>query len=479
MGVYDAGAMLDRPLSSCLLVALVVAGAGRPAGADRVDRQIRAAMRRDGAPGVALAVVRRGRIARLSSYGLADVEWNARVTPHTRFEIASMSKMFTGAAARILVDQGKLDLEAPVARYLAGIPAAWKRMKVRHLVEMTCGLGEDWGSDLIPYGADVTTSFDDASMLEAFAGMKLLSPIGTRFHYSSPAYAMLGMIVAKLSGVPLATFVQQHLFAKAAMTESSYIDNWALVPQRARGYRQGGGKLLKGWYLGQYLHARPDVGVLSSARDMAAWVIALERGRIVADPQVLWQAPRAPRGPWLDYSYGWIMDVMLGHRRQRHDGQYRTGFRSTIARYPDDDLTVIVLANCDCADVSTYAFTAARAYLADLPDLAAGARRDPDPALTSAAVTALEGLARHRIDEAVMTADAIEPLSLDEVADALPPGLHYTFAAGRRLAGRPVTMHGHRLVAYVALKATGASGPSHVLSLYKDEHGKIVYIAPL
>jgi CubicO group peptidase (beta-lactamase class C family) len=187
---------------------------------------------------------------------MADLEWNGKVSSHTRFEIASMSKMFTGAAARILVDQGKLDLEAPVARYLAGIPSAWKRMKVRHLVDMTCGLGEDWGSDLIPYGADVTASFDDASMLKAFAGMKLLSPIGTRFHYSSPAYAMLGMIVAKLSGVPLATFVQQNVVAKAAMTESSYIDNWALVPQRARGYRRDGGVLRKGWYLGQYLHAR-------------------------------------------------------------------------------------------------------------------------------------------------------------------------------------------------------------------------------
>jgi hypothetical protein len=175
---------------------------------------------------------------------------------------------------------------------------------------------------------------------------------------------------------------------------------------------------------------------------------------------------------------------LLGHRRQRHGGQYRTGFRSTIDRYPDDDLTVIVLANCDCADVETYAFTAARAYLRDLPDLAAAgggarARRDPDPALTSAAVAALDGLSHHRIDEGVMTADAIEPLSLDDVAGALPPGLHYTFAAGGRIAGRTVTMHGHRLVAYVIIEATAASGPSHLLSLYKDEHGKIAYIAPL
>lgn len=473
-----------RTLFWLLIVAIVLTADVRLTRADRVDRQIRAAMRRDGVPGLALAVVRHGRIARLSSYGVGDLEWNGKVTSHTRFEIASMSKMFTGAAVRILVDQGKLDLDAPVARYLAGTPGSWKRMTVRHLVDMTCGLGEDWGSDIIPYDVDVTTSFDDAAMLKSFAGMKLLSPIGARFHYSSPAYAMLGMIVAKLARMPLATFVQQNVFAKAAMTESSYIDNWALVPQRARGYRRTGSKLLKGWYLGQYLHARPDVGVLSTGRDMAAWTIALERRHIVSDPQTLWQTRHAPRGPWLDYSYGWVTDVMLGHRRHRHGGQYRTGFRSTIDRYPDDDLTIIVLANCDCADVDSYAFTAARAYLHDLPDIAAPrpaarAPRDPDPALTSAAIAALEGLARRHIDETIMTTDAFEPLSLDDVAAALQPGLHFTFAAGGPIAGHAVTMHDHRLVAYVVIQAAAASGPPRFLSLYKDDHGKIAYIAPL
>jgi CubicO group peptidase (beta-lactamase class C family) len=77
-GVYHAATMLDRLLSACLVAAVLVAGGGRPARADRVDREIRAAMRRDGVPGVALAVVRRGRIARLSAYGWPTWSGTAR-----------------------------------------------------------------------------------------------------------------------------------------------------------------------------------------------------------------------------------------------------------------------------------------------------------------------------------------------------------------------------------------------------------------
>jgi CubicO group peptidase (beta-lactamase class C family) len=173
-------------------------------------------MARQQIPGLSLAVVRKGEIVRLSAYGFGDLEWRAKATLDTRFEIASMSKMFTGAAARILMDEGKFDLEAPVSSYFADLPESWRTMRVRHLVTMSSGLPEDWGGDLIPYNRDVVDTYDDASMVKAFTTLKMEAPPGTEFHYSSPGYAMLGMLVSRFSGKPLSEFVAERLFKPAA-----------------------------------------------------------------------------------------------------------------------------------------------------------------------------------------------------------------------------------------------------------------------
>src|SRR5262245_22809038 len=162
------------------------------AHADELDDRITAAMKEQDTPGLTLAVVQNGAIARLGAYGFGNVEWEAKTTDSTRFEIASISKMFAGAAVRILIEDGKLDVEDPVSKYLPEIPGAWADMKVRHLLTMSSGLPEDFASESIPDSADVATPYDDASMLKAFAGLKMEAPIGTEFHYSGPNYAMLG-----------------------------------------------------------------------------------------------------------------------------------------------------------------------------------------------------------------------------------------------------------------------------------------------
>lgn len=139
-------------------------------------------------------------------------------------------------------------------------------------------------------------------MVKAFTTLKMEAPPGTEFHYSSPGYAMLGMLVSRISGTPLPDFVATRLFKPASMDQSTFVDNWEIVPERAQGYRLAEGTIKKGGYLGQYLHARPDVGILSTARDIARWVIALRAGRIVKDPDRLWQAVTAESGHALDYS---------------------------------------------------------------------------------------------------------------------------------------------------------------------------------
>src|ERR1051325_445355 len=158
-----------------LLILVTVLGGSF--AADSLDSAGRPAVEQDRTPGLSLAVVRGGRIVRTAAYGYANLEWQSPVTVDTKFEIASISKMFAGAAARILIEEGRLDLEDPIAKYFDGTPTAWRGIRVWHLVTMSSGLPEDFASDLIPYNADVITPNDDASMLRAFFGLKMAAGV--------------------------------------------------------------------------------------------------------------------------------------------------------------------------------------------------------------------------------------------------------------------------------------------------------------
>ena len=458
-----------------VLVSAIASYAAGGSATDRLDAQLRRQLEADHVPGLAYAVVRGGRIVRGGAFGYANVEWKTPVSVHTKFEIASISKMFAGAAARILIEEGKLDPESPVGAYFHGIPESWEKMKVRHLVTMSSGLPEDFASELIPYDQDVTTPFDDASMVRAFFNLKMAAPVGARYVYSSPNYAMLGMIVANLSGKTFPEFVRERIFGPAGMTESSYIDNSAIVPERADGYRRtASGELRKGWYLGQYLHARPDDGVLTTATDLARWLIAVDGRRVVRAPDELWQPTTSDDGRPLDYAYGWIQDTWLGHRREEHSGGYRTGFHTFIERFPDDDLGVVVLTNCDFSPIRDYANLIARAFMPGVPDLVAAGVRDENPAETERSINALRTLAAGAVDTALMDPDAIEPIGIEETAAFLHAAKDFRFAGRWRVADSGLMMHGRRLLEYDTIGVT-LGERTQFITLYRDGSGRIVY----
>lgn len=446
------------------------------AAPDRLDRDIQQMMERERVPGLSFAVVQHDRTVREGVYGFANLEWRARVTPDTKFEIASISKMFAGAAARILIEEGKLDPEDPVSRFIPATPQSWEGMKVRHLITMSSGLPEDFASDLIPYDQDVIEPADEPSMLRGFFALKMAAPVGHRFVYSSPNYAMLGMIVAKVSGVPYQQFVRERIFVPAGMTDTSFIDNSAIVAHRASGYRRTEtGELRQGWYLGQYLHSRPDDGVLTTADDLAKWLIAIDRRKIVRAPEALWNSPVSDTGRPLDYSYGWVTDTWLGHRRQEHSGGYRTGFHTFIARYPDDDVGIAVLTNCDFSEVRDYVNMLARTYIPNASDPAAETQKtDARPAETQKAIAALQSLREGHVDETSMYVDALEPVGLEEVRTFLKGAGPFGYA-GRSILNHALRMHGHDLAGYETLR-TVIDGHATYITLYLDASGRIAYL---
>jgi D-alanyl-D-alanine carboxypeptidase len=432
-----------------------------PVHADKLDAELTKAMKADHVPGLSVAVVKDGRVVKLASYGVANVEHRAKATPATRFEIASMSKMFIATAIRILADDGKLSLEDPISKYLDHVPATWNGMRIRHLVGMSAGFPEDW--DLMCW-CDVRDEYDDKSMLDAFAKLKLLSPIGERYHYSSPGYAMLGMIVTKVTGKPFQDFVTQRVFAPAVLTDTSYNDPATVILDRADGYRfdSAANAVKRGFYVAPYMHARPDVGILTTPRDLAKWIIAVEAGKVVKDPDRLFAPFSSDDGKHdLRYGYGWITTLMAGRRAFLHTGGFRTGFRSIIVRFPDERLTVIATMNCTGCGRTMVTKLLAHYLRED-----AGTTKEP------AAAQLIKALQDEAAGKRVPTTFAADALT--SIADVLPAlkDATVTFKARHDLRAAKLTSHGQPLADYVSLRVKFPD-EEVALELYRDDKGLV------
>ncbi len=310
-------------LSFTTLPGAAASQAGAPDIAS-IDTYIRAQMQADHIPGVALGLVHNDQIMHVQGFGTADQSGRV-VTPQTPFILASVSKSFTALATMQLVEAGKVELDAPVQRYLPWFrvtdPVASARISVRHLLYHTSGL------------PDSACSTDQFTMtLEQFVrslGTVVLDrPVGSRYKYCSANYDVLGLIVQTVSGQSYATYVQQHIFAPLQMHDSFASEQEARQDGLAQGYR---------WLFGvpvPFDHyeafAVPAGFLVSSAQDMTHYLVAQMNGGRFGSATVLSPAGIATmHAPGValtggvetgSYGMGWNNGTLAGIPAIWHDG---------------------------------------------------------------------------------------------------------------------------------------------------------------
>ena len=323
------------------VAALLAASVPSPtAKADPIDDYIQAQMARNHIPGVAVAVVRAGRIEKLAGYGIANLEWNAPVGPDTAFQLASATKPLTGTALMLLVQEGKLDLDAPVTRYLDDVPESWSAITIRHLASHSAGIKDDLGPI--------------ATTLEGYEAMKRLPPEfapGERSTYGISGYIALMVLIERVGGEPFATFMSSRLFQPLGIVSTCF-DNATdrdgirvadLIPNRASVYEWGAGRQR----VFQFLfgaHAYSAGGLYSTTADLARWIVALDTEMLLslASQEDMWTPQRLLNGESASFSMGWVVG---SYRGQRTVGRSGGPALADILRFPDARLTVIVLAN--------------------------------------------------------------------------------------------------------------------------------------
>lgn len=287
-------------------------------------------------PGASLLVVRDGEAVVRRSYGLADLELGVAATPATNYRLASITKQFTAAAILLLVEDGKLGLDESVRHWLPELAAD---ATIRQLLCHRSGLVDY--EDILP--ATLDSPLRDADVLRLLAAEeRVYFAAGSDYRYSNTGYALLALIVERVSGLAFEDVLRERVFAPLGMANTlASVESGLSVPNRAFGYSEIDGRWLRtdqdatSSVLG-------DGGIYSSIDDLARWDAALYGGRLLSDSsrRLSFTAHTATDDPGVQYGFGWRIsgDCVW------HSGE-SIGFRNVILRFPARRLSVILLSN--------------------------------------------------------------------------------------------------------------------------------------
>ena len=296
-------------------------------------------------PGASVVVILDGRVVLRRAYGMADLERRVTATPETDYRLASVSKQFTAMAVMLLATDGKLRYDQPVRDFLPELPAAGRPVTIRHLLNHTSGLVDY--EDLVPESR--TAQLDDRDVLGLLATKdSAYFAAGSQYRYSNSGYVLLGLIVARASGLSFPEFLRTRIFQPLGMNATvAHVEGSDTVPGRSYGYSPRGGTFVQ---TDQSVTSATlgDGGIYTNVDDMQRWDQALYPGSTaLVDAATLDLAatpPQLPAGATTEYGFGWFVDTYRGEKRWRHTGE-TSGFRNAIQRYPRRRLTVIVLTN--------------------------------------------------------------------------------------------------------------------------------------
>ena len=338
-----------------LLVAIVVARAVGAQSADALTKRIDSVFARftSNGPGCAAGVYQDGKIRFEKGYGLANIEFNAPITPTTPFIVGSVSKQFTAAAAALLIEDGKLSPDDDVRKYVPEIPDYGKPIRVRDLIHHTSGL-RDWWTLVEAAGMrnDDTYAVDDVLHL-AVRQRRLSFDPGAEYAYSNTGYIVLGVVVQRVSGKSLAQFAAERIFGPLGMTSTHFHDDHTVA---VRGRAAAYSPTSKGdWRINIWNN---DIvgqgGVMTTLEDLLKWDENFYTGKVGGKGFLARQLQRGvlSNGQAITYAYGLQIGEYRGLPIVDHGGS-TGGYRAVITRYPTAHTSFVALCNVSTADPGT------------------------------------------------------------------------------------------------------------------------------
>lgn len=307
---------------------------------DSVSRFVAGEMTRQRIPGVSVAILRGDSVLLARGFGFANLELRVPASDSTIYQSGSVGKQFTAALVATLAEQGRLGLDDRITRWLPEGSGVWDSVTVRHLLTHTGGVAEYTDSTF-----DYRKDYSKDQLVRFAAGRPLDFQPGERWSYSNTGYLLLGAVIHRATGRFYGDLLHDLIFAPLGMRTTRIISEADIVPNRAAGYQLSKGAIKNQDWVSPSLNTTADGALYFSVHDLARWAIALNHRRPSARVlQQAWTPVRLNDGGTYPYGFGWDLSEQRGHSRIGHTGSWQ-GFKSAIYRYPELDLTVIVLAN--------------------------------------------------------------------------------------------------------------------------------------
>ncbi|HEX6225542.1 MAG TPA: serine hydrolase domain-containing protein [Chryseolinea sp.] len=313
-------------------------------------------------PGCVVSVIHNGKVVHTKGYGLANLEYDIAITPSTVFDIASVSKQFTGYAISTLLHEGRISLDDDIRKYLPEVPDFGKTITIRHLVHHTSGL-RDWPQTLNVAGWrwDEVFSFED--ILRMVKNQKELDfDPGTQFMYSNTGYNLLAAIVEKVSGQSFREWTAENIFSGLDMRSSQFLDDHhKVIKNLAYSYHRSGSQFAKS---STGLTAYGSSSLFTTVEDLAKWVINFDKEIASKNPVYLRMLEDGvlSNGEKVGYGYGLGLGEEGKLKTVSHTGGW-AGYRTVVMNFPSEKFSCIILSNASDFNPYAYSLDVAKLFL--------------------------------------------------------------------------------------------------------------------
>jgi len=319
-----------------------------PALAKQIDEIVEKTRSVQKLPAVSIAIEVGGHVIYKKAYGFADLENELHATPETLIRTGSIAKPMTAVGAMKLVEQGKLDLDAPVQKYCPAFPPKKWPVTTRQLLGHLSGIRAYEGKESL--STIHYTSTADGMIF--FKSDPLLFQPGEKFAYTTYGYTVIGCVMEGASGEKFEEYMATHVFGPAGMTHT-FVDDFHIIPHRARGYEkdEAGNVINAGPMDSSY--KVPGGGYVSTAEDLVKFGAAVSEHKLLkpATTTTMWTSLRTTDGKETHYGLGWGLAELDGVRIYAHTGGQQ-GTSTSLLVMPSRDMASAVMINMQYIDAA-------------------------------------------------------------------------------------------------------------------------------
>jgi len=311
----------------------------------KIDSLILTEFKDSNGPGGIFMITKNGQPIYQKAFGKANLELNVDLTTDNIFQLASMTKQFTAIGILMLEEQGRLNVQQTVSKYLPDYPSGDK-ITIHHLLTHTSGIKDFTKMKSLK---DIANKEMTAKMMVDFFKNEPVDFLpGEKFEYNNSGYVLLGYLIELVSGQTYEDFIDKNIFQKAGMDHSCYATDRQLVNKRAYGYSKKESGYVNKTVI-SYSVPFSSGALMSTLNDMLKWQNALNQNLLLKaeSAKKAFRKYKLNNGEEFTYGYGWHIREINGTPTREHGGNV-FGFKTMAVYIPAEDIYVIGFSNCDC-----------------------------------------------------------------------------------------------------------------------------------